>query len=163
MSNARRHASHSLIALGALALIAAAPAREPALTFTAVVGVKRYTGGGPGRCGRETEASLYEKPAALYLIEYAGGGSGDLKRVHLTLWQFKDGSRDQLSLAFEAGRDSYNISTLQQSKIVGKGSATVTAAGAGGKIVVKGQDARGVPIQLTVECFPFNVIEAEGG
>jgi hypothetical protein len=153
----------SATALASLALMAAVPAGKPSLKFTAVAGVRHYTGGGPGRCGREAEASLYQKPAALYLIEYAGGKSGDLKHVRLTLWQFKDGSPDQLSLAFDAGRDFYNISTLEKSKIVGKGSATVTTTAAGGKIVVKGQDARGVPIQMTVECDAFEGIEAEGG
>ena len=141
--------------------MAASPVAEPALTFEAVGGVKRYSGGGAGRCGREAAATLYEKPATLYLVEYTGGGSGDMKRVKLTLWQFKDGSPDQLSLYFDAGRDSYTISTLQGSKIQGKGSATVNAAGAGGKVLVKAQDARGVPIQMTVGCAAL--IEVEGG
>lgn len=152
-----------LIALGAAALMAAAAPGEPTLTFSAVAGVKHYTGGGHGRCGRETAASLYEKPATLYLIEYGGDGSGDLDRVNLTLWRFKDGSPDQLRLAFDAGKESYTISTVQGSKVVGKGSATVTAAGDGGTIVIKGLDARGVPIQMTVGCAAFSGIEAEGG
>jgi hypothetical protein len=82
--------------------------------------------------------------------------------VRLTLWQFKDGSPDQLSLAFDSERDSYKISTIHGSKIEGKGSATVSGGGAGGKIVVKGQDARGIPIQMTVGCAAFSGIEAEG-
>lgn len=152
----------AIVALGAVARLAAAPAGEPSLTIDVVAGVKHFTGGGPGRCGRETAATLYQKPATLYLIEY-NGESGDLKRVRLTLWQFKDGSPDQISLAFDSARDSYTISTLQGSKIVGKGSASVSATGPGGKIVVKGQDARGVPIQMTVGCSEFGGIEAEGG
>ncbi|HEY8258698.1 MAG TPA: hypothetical protein VIG08_13660 [Gemmatimonadales bacterium] len=159
--NARPLVSLSTIAVAA-ALMAAAP-DQPTVSFSAVAGLNHYAGGGHGRCGRETAASLYEKPATLFLIEYGGEGSGDLDRVNLTLWQFKDGSADQLSLAFDAGKESYNISTVQGSKVVGKGSATVTAAGAGGKIVVKGLDARGVPIQMTVECAAFSGIEAEGG
>lgn len=154
--------SLSTLAVGAAALIAASPA-QPTVTFAAIAGPKHYAGAGQGRCGLETQASLYEKPASLYLIVYGGEGSGDLDRVNLTLWRFKDGSGDQLSLGFDAGRDSYAISTLQGSKIVGKGSATVTAAGPGGKIVVKGLDGRGVPIQMTVECASFSGIEAEGG
>ncbi len=163
MRDSRTALSIALGTLATLALMAASPAGEPSLTFDATAGVKRYSGGGPGSCGRETAATLYEKPAKLYLVEYAGGGSGDIERVHLTLWQFKDGSPDQLSLSFDSGRDSYTISTLQGSKIQGKGSATVSGAGAGGRIVVKGQDARGVPIQMTVGCSAFGGIEAEGG
>jgi hypothetical protein len=151
-----------LIALGCAVLMAAAPAQHT-VTFSATAGPKHYTGGGDGRCGRETAASLYEKPATLYLIEYGGEGSGDLDRVNLTLWQFKDGSPDQLSLSFDSGKESYKISTVQGSTVVGKGSATVTAAGPGGTIVVKGLDARGVPIQMTVGCASFSGIEAEGG
>lgn len=151
-----------LLALGAAALIAAAPTQHT-VTFSATAGIKHYTGSGNGRCGRETAASLYEKPATLYLIEYGGEGSGDLDRVDLTLWRFKDGAPDQLRLAFDSGKESYTISTVQGSKVVGKGSATVTAAGEGGTIVVKGLDARGVAIQMTVECATFSGIEAEGG
>ena len=90
-----------LLALAA-ALMAAAPG-QPTLTFSAVAGLKNYTGGGHGRCGRETAASLYEKPATLYLIEYGGEGGGDLDRVNLTLWRFKDGSADQLSTRIRRG------------------------------------------------------------
>ena len=150
------------IALAAAALMAATPAQST-LTFSATAGGRHYTGGGNGRCGVETAASLYEKPATLYLIEYGGEGSGDLDRVNLTLWRFKDGSPDQLSLAFDSGKDSYKISTLQGSKPVGKGIATVTPAGEGGTIVVTGLDTRGLTIQMTVGCATFSGIEAEGG
>lgn len=163
MPDARTALSITFRTLGAAALLAASSAVDPSLTFDAVAGARHYTGAGSGRCGRETEATLYEKPATLYLIEYTGGGTGDLERVNLTLWHFKDGSPDQLSLAFDAGRSSHRISTLQGSKIEGKGRATVSDAGAGGKIVVKGQDARGVPIRMTVGCAAFSGIEAEGG
>jgi hypothetical protein len=83
--------------------------------------------------------------------------------VHLTLWQLRDGSPDQLSLALDTGHDSYTISTVQGSKTVGKGSATVTVTGSGGRFAVKGQDAHGGPIQMTVGCAAFSEIEAEGG
>ncbi len=39
----------------------------------------------------------------------------------------------------------------------------MSAAGAGGKIVAKGQEVRAVPIQRTVHCAAFTGIEAEGG
>ena len=47
--------------------------------------------------------------------------------------------------------------------MVGKGSATVRGAVHDSNIVIKGQDARGVPIEMTVTCSEFGGIEAEGG
>jgi hypothetical protein len=166
MSRARRHLT---VALGTVALAAFAGAETGSaqgtpggsITVRAEVGGKKLAATGAGRCARELGASLYDKPAALYLVEYAG--SGELERIHLTLWQFKDASPSQLGLTLDAGGTSHRISTLQGGKREGEGSATVESAGAGGRIVIQGRDAKGARIQAAIECKVFGGIEAEGG
>lgn len=176
MSRARRQLT---VTLGAVALAAFAGAeagsaqitrRTPrqadesaaaSVTVRAEVGGKKLAASGAGRCARELGASLYDKPAALYLVEYVG--SGELERIHLTLWQFKDAGPSQLGLTLDAGGTSHRISTLQGGKREGEGSATVESAGEGGRIVIQGRDAKGARVQATIECKAFSGIEAEGG
>jgi hypothetical protein len=176
MRNAGKHFTRGLVCVTLLALASAgsaaaqgarqsvggaAEAGGAAMRVSTVAGGSSFSGAGPGRCARETEASLYEKPAALYMIEYAG--TEGVRGLRLTVWQFKDGSPGQLSLSLDAGSASHRISTLQGSKIEGAGQATVQSSGAGGRIVVEGKDEKGVPLKTVVECRAFAGIEAEGG
>ena len=164
----------ALATLAVLMLINAAPgaaqarrrsqedlAKGASLALSTNVGGKRVTASGPGRCARETNASLYGKAAALYLVQYSG--TGELTAVHLTLWEFKDGSPSQLGITVDVGGASHRVSTLQGGKRQGDGTATVQAAGTGGRIVVHGRDARGTSLEVTIECESFQGIEAEGG
>ena len=131
------------------------------LSVTATVGGRKFSATGAGRCDRETSASLYDKPATLYLVEYSG--AGELRRLRLTLWQFKDESPIQLGLALEVEKGSHRVSTLQGAPREGDASATVQQAATGGRIVVLGRDGKRVQIQATIECTAFGGIEAEGG
>jgi hypothetical protein len=131
------------------------------LTLSAKVAGRKATASGPGRCARETKASLYGKPAALYLLEYSG--TGELRAAHLTLWRFEDGSPDQLRITVDVDKVSHRISTLEGGEREGGGTATLQAVGAGGRIVVQGRDAQGAPLEVTIECKSFQGIEAEGG
>ena len=88
-------------------------------------------------------------PANSSGVSTSDGGDGRLPRP--------------LSLAFDAGKESREIATLQGGEIRGTGSAAVTQLGTGGRIVGDGADAGGVPIRMTVGCAAFVGIEAEGG
>lgn len=132
-----------------------------ALTLSAKVAGKSATASGAGRCAREANASLHDKPAALYLVDYSG--PGELRAVHLTLWEFKDGSPSQLGITLDVAGTSHRISTLEGGTREGAGTATLQAVGTGHRISVQGHDAQGVPIGVTIDCKSFQGIEAEGG
>jgi hypothetical protein len=132
-----------------------------ALALTAKVAGRKASASGPGRCARETKASLYDKPAALYLLEYSG--TGEPSEVHLTLWRFEDGSPSQFRITVDVDRVSHRISTLESGKREGDGTATLQAIGAGGRIVVQGRDAQGASLEVMIDCKSFQGIEAEGG
>ena len=129
--------------------------------LSANVAGKKATASGPGRCARETGASLYDKPAALYLVEHSG--PGELKEVHLTLWEFKDGSPSQFRITLDLDGTSHTISTLQGGTREGDGTASLQEVGTGHRISVQGHDAKGVPLGVTIDCVSFQGIEAEGG
>lgn len=135
-------------------------ATATSVALSATVGGRKASASGPGRCARETKASLHDRPAALYLVDYSG--TGELSEVHLTLWRFEDGS-SQLRITADADRVSHRISTLEGGKREGDGTATLQTVGAGGRILVQGRDAQGVSLEVTIECKSFQGIEAEGG
>jgi hypothetical protein len=132
------------------------------LTLSARIDGKAYTATGPGSCRHTPEASIYDLPAALWMIEYGNPGGGAIQQVNLTLWKPKDGSSDQISLALEAGSSSYRIASGGKAP---SGSATLklSPSGAGGRFELKGKDAKGTNIELTVNCPAFAGVEAEGG
>ena len=133
------------------------------VNISATVGGKFYSSAGPGSCRYAPIASIYNVPAALWMVEYAGGDKGSIESLRLTLWRPKDGSPEQLSLALEAGSSSHRIDVGGRGDQVGSGKAALTSIGAGGRFEVTGKDESNKPLKVVVTCSAFGGVEAEGG
>jgi hypothetical protein len=133
------------------------------IDVVARVGTKTYDSKVPGSCKHEPDASIYDVPAALYTVEGAGAAGSDIKQISLTLWRPKNGSADQISLSLEAASRSTRIEINPRSKAVGAGSVQLQPIGSGGKFELKGKDAKGTKVNLTISCPSFEAVEAEGG
>jgi hypothetical protein len=130
---------------------------------SAKVGRKSYDATGAGTCRHSPDASIYDVPAALWMVEQASTRGGALKRVNLTLWRPKNGSSDQISLALETGSSSHQISSGGRGRPVGSATVKLSPVGSGGRFELKGKDAAGTRIKLTITCPAFTGVEAEGG
>ena len=133
------------------------------LTLSARIDGRTYKAMGPGSCKHTSDASIYDVPAALWMVEYGNSAGGDIKRLNLTLWKPKGGSADQVSLSLETGRSSHRINSGGKARSVGSGTVTVSRLGSGGRLNLKGKDAKGKKIELTVKCPAYAGVEAEGG
>jgi hypothetical protein len=127
------------------------------------VGTKSYTGTLTGTCKHEPSASIYDVPAALYMVEAQGGSGSDIKQLNLTLWRPKNGSADQVSLSLETGSEATRIDVNPRGPAVGAGSVQLQPVGSGGKFELKGKDAKGAAVNLTINCPVFAAVQAEGG
>lgn len=133
------------------------------VTVSAKVGGKAYNASGPGNCRHSPDASIYDVPSALWLVEHASPGKAAIKRLNLTLWRPKDGSADQVSLALETSSSSHRISVGGKSKAVGSATIKLSPLGAGGRFDLKGKDDTGTTVEVVITCPAFTGIEAEGG
>lgn len=133
------------------------------MAVTATVGGKSYEGTGPGNCRHTPDASIYDVPAALWMVEQSGSANGALKGLHLTLWRPKNKSPDQLSLALETRSSSHQISVGGKAQEAGSATVKLSPVGSGGRFELQGKDAKGTKIQLTINCTAFAGVEAEGG
>jgi hypothetical protein len=160
-----------LVLASAAAEDAAAQRRAPGQPVTestevsviARVGTKSYTSRVPGACKHEPSGSIYDVPAALWTVQGAGAEGSEIKQLNLTLWRPKNGSADQISLSLEAGSSSARIDVNPRSKPVGAASVELKPVGPGGKFELKGKDAKGTTVNLTISCPMFAGVEAEGG
>lgn len=155
----------SLLLLAAVAREAAAQRNSESglVNVSAKVGGKTYAAKGAGSCRHAPDASIYDVPAALWMIEYAGEGPKSLTRLNLTLWRPKDGSPEQISLSLETGSSAHRISSGGKAPPLGSGTIKLSPVGQGGSFELKGKDAGGTDVKLTVTCETFTGIEAEGG
>jgi hypothetical protein len=138
------------------------PAKSAAISVSGKIAGKDYQGSGGGSCRHADEASIHDVSAALWVVEYSGQ-SGGLKQLSLTLWRPKDGSPDQLSLSLETASASHRIQTGGKDRNTGEGTVTILPSGPGGRLEIKGKEAGGKPVQLTIECPLFGDVEAAGG
>jgi hypothetical protein len=127
------------------------------------LGTKSYTSNIAGTCKHEPSASIYDLPAALYLVEAAGGDGSEIKQLNFTLWRPKNGSADQVSLSLSAGSSSTSIDVNPRSAPIGAASVELKPLGSGGTFEVKGKDSKGSPLNLTISCPVFAAVEAAGG
>jgi hypothetical protein len=139
-----------------------AEAGQP-LTVSARVGGKTYEASGPGSCRHEPDASIYDVPAALWMVEYGNQAGDRIKQLNLTLWRPKDGSPDQVSLSLQTSASSHRISAGGKGEPVGSATVKLTPKGSGGRFDLKGKDADGDKVEVTISCPAFAAVEAEGG
>jgi hypothetical protein len=141
----------------------AAVAESSQVSVLARIGSKSFSSRISGSCKHEPSASIYDVPAALYMVEAQGGGSSEIKQLNLTLWRPKNGSADQVSLSLQAGSSSTRIDVNPRSKAVGAATVQLKPAGTGGTFELKGKDAQGTAVKLTIGCTEFAGVEAAGG
>ena len=133
------------------------------LTVSARIDDKNYGATGPGSCKHAPAASIHDIPAALWLIEYDNPSSVGIKRLSLTLWRPKDGSSDQVSLSLSTSSTTHRINSVGKPQSEGAATVKVSPLATGGRLELKGNDAGGAKIELTVACPIFAGVEAEGG
>jgi hypothetical protein len=138
-------------------------ADEISVTVGGKVDGKKISGTGNGTCSHAADASIYGVSASLWTVQYAAGKDGSLKQLSLTLWRPKDEGPDQLSLTIDTKSGSYRIETGKPAETKGEGSVTILPSGPGGRLEIKGKEAGGKPVQLTIDCSAFADVEAEGG
>jgi hypothetical protein len=132
------------------------------VSIIAQVGLQSYTSRIPGTCQHEPTASIYDTPAALWTVEAAGSNS-EIKRLTMTLWRPKNGKADQVSVSLETRSGSNRIDVNPRARHVGAAKVEVKQIGGGGKIELKGKDAKGRKLNLTISCPTFTAVEAAGG
>lgn len=162
----------TILLAGTVAQDAAAQRREPAATgsqgttnvsIIARVGTKSYTSRLAGTCQHEPTASIYDVPAALWTVRADGSDKSDIKRLSFTLWRPKNGSGDQVSVSLEAGSRTNRIDVNPRIPPVGAATVQLKPIGPGGKFELRGKDAKGTKVNLTISCPTFAGIQAEGG
>jgi hypothetical protein len=127
-----------------------------------VLGRVNYSEEGTGECASSTQSSIYDVPATQWRASYGGEGS-NIQHLNLTVWRPRAGGPDMVNLSLRSGEIGHEIATVKGGTIRGSGTASVTPAGPGGTLQVRGTDADGHPLELTVECERFDEVVAEGG
>lgn len=137
-------------------------AARTAVAAVAVVGGRQLRAHGVGQCRHEPHGFVYGAPASLWTVEFSDR-RGPLRRLDLAVWQL-DGQRDrQMSLDLEAGDRSYRIATVTGGAIAGSGTVAFEPGRDGGRFEIRGKDAGGDTIELSVACARFGAVVAEGG
>jgi hypothetical protein len=129
-------------------------------TITGQIGKHSLQASGNGVCRHAPDASIRGVSASLWAVEYAGS-EGELEQLALTLWRPKDGGPDQLSLRLETDSRDHRIETGGGRKRKGEAEVTIIPNGLGGRLELKGKEAGGKAIQLTIECPTFATADGE--
>jgi hypothetical protein len=164
----------SLVLASAIARDAAAqrrlPRAKPAgesestkLSVVARVGTKSYKSTLDGTCKHEPSASIYDIPAALWMVQANSPDRSQIQQLSLTLWRPKNGSADQISLSLQAGSRSARIDVNPKGPPSGAATVQLKPIGSGGKLELQGKDSKGTRVNLTISCPTFEGVEAEGG
>jgi hypothetical protein len=133
------------------------------LTVSGSVGGKAIQVTGSGACRHAPDAAIHGVSASLWMVDYSGTDDGAVKRLKLTLWRPKDGGPDQLSLELKSQSGDHRVETGPRGKHKGEGTVTILPSGPGGRLELRGKDAKGKPIQISIDCPSFDEVEAEGG
>ena len=117
---------------------------------------------GLGECTYADDASIYDVPAAMWHATMRAEGQS-VSYVNVTVWQFKNGSPNQVATGVQVGPTFRHISTVKGSALVGKGTVLTERSGEAGTITVEGEDEKGGALVLRVQCASFTVPVEEGG
>jgi hypothetical protein len=138
------------------------PGAEAALSLSGMLGGKTVQVSGGGTCRHAPDASIGGISASLWTVEYRGSDEGAVKELDLTLWRPKDGGPDQLSFLLKSKSGDHRIETGTGKKHKGQGTVTILPSGPGGRLELSGKDAKGKPIQLSIDCPTFGEAKSEG-
>jgi hypothetical protein len=141
----------------------AKPAGDVPLDLTGTVASHRVDVQGLADCTYTTDAALYDVPATMWHVTWRSDGTPGLSYANLTVWQFKNGDPDQLTVGLQMGPDFHHLSTVKASPTAGKGTVHAERSGAAGTVTVEGEDAKGIPISLVFKCARFTMPVEEGG
>ena len=132
------------------------PETESALSLSGMVGGKPIQVSGAGTCRHAADASIEGRSVSLWTVEYRGSDEGTVKQLDLTLRRPKDGGPDQLSFKLKGKAGDHRIETGPQGKPKGQGTVTILPSGPGGRLELSGKDAKGKPIQISIDCPAFS-------
>ncbi|HJR17209.1 MAG TPA: hypothetical protein VJ808_10180 [Gemmatimonadales bacterium] len=132
------------------------------VSVAAKIGGKSYQASGSGSCRHTPSASIYDVPAALWMVEHPSSGPEALQ-VNLTVWRPKNGGPEQLSLALSTRSSSHRIAVGGRGEQIGRGKISLSSTGTGGSFQITGKDGSGTPLEVQIECPVFTGVEAEGG
>ncbi|MFL5449040.1 MAG: hypothetical protein ACJ8A6_00675 [Gemmatimonadales bacterium] len=135
---------------------------ESALSLSGMVAGKPIQVSGGGTCGHAPDASMGGTSASLWTVQYRGSDDGTVKELNLRLLRPKDGGPDQLSFELKSKAGDHRIETGTGTKHKGEGTVTILPSGPGGRLELSGKDAKGKPIQLSIDCPTFGEVKAEG-
>jgi hypothetical protein len=138
------------------------PGAESALSLSGTVGGKPIQVSGGGTCGHTPDASMGTTSASRWTVEYRGSDEGTVKELNLSLLRPKDGGPDQLSFVLKSKSGDHRIETGTGRKHKGEGTVTILPSGPGGRLELSGRDAKGKPIQISIDCPTFREAGAEG-
>jgi hypothetical protein len=137
------------------------PDPKVGLTIALQVGDGRYDFAGKGVCLQIPDGSIYEAPAALYLVRH----TSDKQRFNMTLYRLKSGT-DMLTMNVTAGSVTHSMTTVKiktNGVPIGSGTAKLELADKGGTLTIDAADGKGVKMTGTVKCEAFNKpVEANG-
>jgi len=126
------------------------------------VGNAAFKTKGLGECTYADDASIYDVPAAMWHATVRAEGQS-VSYVNVTVWQFKDGSPNQVATGVQVGPTFRHISTVKGSALVGKATARTERSGDAGTITVSGEDESGAALLIRVQCARFTAPVEEGG
>jgi hypothetical protein len=135
---------------------------ESALALSGMVSGKPIQVSGGGTCGHASDVSMGSTSASLWTVEYRGSDEGTVKELKLRLLRPKDGGPDQLSFELKGKAGDHRIETGTGRKHKGEGTVTILPSGPGGRLELSGKDAKGKPVQLSIDCPTFGEAKAEG-
>jgi hypothetical protein len=129
---------------------------ESALSLSGMVSGKPIQVSGGGTCGHAPDVSMGGTSASLWTVEYQGSDEGTVKELNLRLLRPKDGGPDQLSFELKNKAGDHRIETGTGRKHKGEGTVTILPSGPGGRLELTGKDAKGKPIQISIDCPTFS-------
>jgi hypothetical protein len=146
---------------------AADPSRTVKVSLT--IGGQRWDGAMVGQCKHAPTASIYDTPAAMWLVQASERGGAHPRSLSLTMWRIKETGADQMNFSASIGAARHDISTIEgvrrrpAPEVVGSGTVRMESRGAGGVFTIDGTTGSGARVQGTLECARFGGIYAEGG
>ena len=131
------------------------PGAEAGLSLSGMVGGKPLQVSGAGTYHHAADALIEGTSASLWTVKYRGSDEGTVKELDLTLWRPKDGGPDQLTFKLKGKSGDHRIETKSGKKPKGQGTVTILPSGPGGRLELSGKDAKGKPIQISIDCPAF--------